>query len=191
MNFLMKGPEYLVLRKAERDKVEKQFFMTSNSAHSPTVKTTAKLHKSFMAGPQNNIDNPYGRNDNGQYYFIDTPGMADSAGQDIQFLRDMIQVFKTDHQFINLFMFYISEQRIDSTSKEVIKLLEDAFGTTIWANFIFLFRVPNGDDDLYLLEIDSKEDYINERASIIEEEFKIPKNSLRVYGMDIFKDFRQ
>ena len=69
--------------------------------------------------------------------------------------------------------------------------MEDAFGTTIWANFIFLFRVPNGEDDLGELEIDSKEDYIKERASIIEEEFKIPKNSLRVYGMDIFKDFRE
>ena len=44
---------------------------------------------------------------------------------------------------------------------------------------------------MYDLEIDSKEDYIKERASIIEEEFKIPKNSLRVYGMDIFKDFRE
>lgn len=89
LNFLMKGPEYLILKKDAREKVEKELFMTSSSANSATVETTAILHQSFMAGAPS-IHNPWGRNDDGKYYFIDTPGMADSSGQDIQFLRDMI-----------------------------------------------------------------------------------------------------
>lgn len=43
-----------------------------------------------MSGAYDGIRNPWGNNDECTYNWIDTPGMSDSSGNDIQFLRDMI-----------------------------------------------------------------------------------------------------
>ena len=88
-------------------------------------------------------------------------------------------------------MFYISETRIDGTTKEVINLLENSFGVKIWENFAFLVKCPNSEEDLEEMDVESKDDYVKERAAIIEKEFKLPQNTLKCYGIDIFKDFKE
>lgn len=84
-------------------------------------------------------------------------------------------------------MFYISEIRLDSTTKEVIKLMETGFGFSVWKNFMFLVKVPNDESELIMAGIKSKEDYVAERKRVIEEEYKV--SDLKFFGLDIFKDF--
>lgn len=88
-------------------------------------------------------------------------------------------------------MFYISETRIDGTTKEVINLLESSFGVKIWENFVFLVKCPNSEEDLEDLDVKSKSDYVNQRAAIIEKEFNLKQGTLKCYGIDIFKDFKE
>lgn len=133
-------------------------------------------------------DNIWGNGCDSHYRLVDTPGMADSAGRDIAFLREMIATFKSKLGTVEVFVFYLSEVRLDDTTKQVIKLMEKAFGFEVWQNFVFLVKIPNSKKELNLLDIEDREAYIRERKVAIEEEYKV--KNLKFIGLDIYKDFK-
>uniref|UniRef100_A0A914WTD4 AIG1-type G domain-containing protein n=1 Tax=Plectus sambesii TaxID=2011161 RepID=A0A914WTD4_9BILA len=122
-------------------------------------------------------------------YLIDTPGLKDSEGVDKENIKNTVQFLK-DHQYgLHGIVFVLNGQdpRIDSTDKDLIRLLCNIFNADeFWEHMCILFTRCINHPSVMFNESERRTDYDRKIREIAKEmQIELPDGEIQAFFVDL------